>query len=260
MSPNGTGSATMSSGSQAELESQYLQRTAQVQGGTLSPQQAFGNMEDWVIQLGQRKALLHPGLKQWMWYGKLHDEWATAGCGISEAILLSIGNVAGLKKLPQPGEVTGWCVYQQGQELFGPMRIEELLSRLKSQPELKDILVWSTQATTWLSVAHGTGAAISFHDEAGNLVVITENGGTASASVQPASPAPGAPAQNSAPPADVGRKPSRNLIIAIVVIVVLLCCCLPTLLGIVYFVAKDAGVLPAWFGGTTWVPLILLQI
>ncbi len=250
----------MSIRSQAELEVQYQQRTAQVQAGTLSPQQAFGIIEEWVIHLGKRKAMFHPGLRQWMWYDHLHDEWATAGCGINEAILLSIGNVGGLKKLPQPGDVTGWCVYRQGQELFGPMRIGELHSRLKSQPDLKDILVWSTQATTWLSVAHGTGGVISFHDEAGNLVVITENGGTASASVQPASPVPGAPAENSAPPAPVGRKPSRNLIIAIVVILVLLCCCLPTVLGIVYFVAKDAGILPAWLGGTTGLPLILLQI
>jgi hypothetical protein len=163
----------MSIRSQAELEVQYQQRTAQVQAGTLSPQQAFGIMDEWVLHLGKRKAMLHPGLRQWMWYDHLHDEWASAGCGVGEAILLSIGNVGGIKKLPQQGDASGWCVYQQGQKLYGPLRTGELLDKLKSQPELKDILVWSTLATTWLSVFYETEGAISLRDEAGNQVSVS---------------------------------------------------------------------------------------
>ena len=162
--------------SQAELEVQYQERQAQVQSGKLSPEQAFSTMEDWVIQLGQRKALLHPGLKQWLWYDWLHNSWVTAGCGIGQAILLSIGKVAGLKKLPQTEDVAGWCVYRQGQELFGPVRNEELLNRLNSQPELKNITVWSPRATTWLSVAYWTEGAISLFDEAGNRISISIKG------------------------------------------------------------------------------------
>lgn len=165
----------MSIRSQAELEYQYHKRTAQVQSGTISPDQAFGNMEEWVVQLGQRKALLHPGSKQWMWYGKLHDEWVFAGCGVGEAILLSIGSAAGLKKLPQPGDAAGWCVTRRGQELIGPVRSVELLDKLKSQPELKDIFVWSTLAANWLSVIR-EGNNISFIDEAGNEVKIIATG------------------------------------------------------------------------------------
>jgi len=191
----------MSIRSQAELESQYLQRTAQVQSGTLSPEQAFGNMEDWVIQLGQRKALLHPGLKQWMWYDKLHDEWVFAGCRVGEAILLSVGNVGGLKKLPQPGDAAGWCVYRQGQELFGPMRIGELFSKLKSQQDLKDILVWSPQATNWLSVANETGGAIAFRDETGNQISITVKAESAPVGVP--SPAAATPAGPRTAPVDI---------------------------------------------------------
>jgi hypothetical protein len=191
----------MSIRSQAELESQYLQRTAQVQSGTLSAEQAFGKMEEWVVQLGQRKALLHPGLKQWMWYDKAHEEWATAGCGIGDAILLTIGNVSGLKKLPQPGDVTRWCVYRQGQEFFGPLRTGELLAKLKSQPDLKDILVWSPQATNWLSVANETGGAISFYDEAGNQISITVK--DESAPVGAPSPAAATPAGPRTAPVDI---------------------------------------------------------
>jgi hypothetical protein len=193
-----------------------------------------------------------------MWYDRLHDEWVFTGCGVDEAILLSMGNAAGLKKLPQPNEIAGWCVYQQGQELFGPVRTGELIDKLKSQPELKNILVWSPLATTWLAVAYETGGAISFHDEAGTPVSLMVKDEAAQAPARAEPSAPGVPARVPPPPPTVNKKSNRNLIIAIVVILILLCCCLPALIGIIYFVAKNAGVLPPWLGGTTWVPLFML--
>ena len=152
--------------SQAELERQLEERWAQVQGGTLSLQQAFGTLEDWVIQLGERKAFLHPNLKQWMWYDKLHDEWVFAGCGVGEAILLTIGRLGGIKKLPQPEPVAGWLVYKNGQELQGPLRIEELRNKLDTQQVPKDILIWSTRATDWFSVVDEKGQEIIFANNA----------------------------------------------------------------------------------------------
>jgi hypothetical protein len=138
--------------SQAELEHELEKRWAQVQDGKLSPQQAFGTMDEWIIQLGQRKVFLHPDLKQWMWYDRLHDEWVFAGCGVGEAILMAIGSMGGVKKLPQPGDVDGWCIYRQDQKLAGPLRIEELRKGLETQRIPNDILIWSTLAADWLSV------------------------------------------------------------------------------------------------------------
>jgi hypothetical protein len=162
----------MSIRSQVELESQFHQRTAQVESKAISPEQAFGKMEDWVVQLGQHRALLHPGVKHWFWYDRLHNEWVSAGCGVGEAILLPIGGVAGIKKLPEPGDAAGWCVYRQGEKFFGPVRSAELPDLLKSQAELKDMLVWSPLAASWLSVTPDAGGAPCFHDEAGNQVSI----------------------------------------------------------------------------------------
>jgi YD repeat-containing protein len=73
-----------------------------------------------------------------------------------------------------------------------------------------------------------------------------------------ASPAAGAELRSPVPQPTIEKKGNRNLIIAIVVIVVLLCCCLPALIGIVYFLAKNAGVLPGWLGGISWVSLTML--
>ncbi|MHB8776820.1 MAG: hypothetical protein ACYC6R_03530 [Anaerolineales bacterium] len=147
----------MSTRTQAELEHQLEQLWTKVQGGKLTLQQAFGTLEDWIMQLGERKAFLHPNLKQWMWYDRLHDEWVFAGCGVGEAILLTIGRLGGVKKLPQPGNVAGWCVYKQKQKLYGPLRIEELRKKLDSQKVPKDILIWSTRATDWFSVVDEKG-------------------------------------------------------------------------------------------------------
>ncbi|MDO8971649.1 MAG: hypothetical protein Q7U74_13230, partial [Saprospiraceae bacterium] len=112
----------MSVKTQAQLEAQLNQRWTRVENGELSATEAFGAMDDWIIQLGERKAFLHPNLRQWMWYDRLHDEWVFAGCGVGEAILLTIGRLGGVKKLPQVETVAGWCVYKHEQVLHGPLR------------------------------------------------------------------------------------------------------------------------------------------
>ena len=61
-----------------------------------------------------------------------------------------------------------------------------------------------------------------------------------------------APAPVVTPP----KKSNRNMIIAIVVAVVLLCCCCPAVLITIYFVAKNAGVLPPELQFGTWLPLL----
>ena len=152
--------------SQADLEQEMGECWAQVDGGTLSLQQAFGTFEDWIIQLGERKAFLHPNLKQWMWYDRLHDEWVFAGCGMGEAIMLTIGSLGGVKKLPQPEGVADWCVYMQDEVLLGPLRAEELRTKLNSQQVPEDILIWSTRATDWLLVVDEKAQEIVFADRA----------------------------------------------------------------------------------------------
>lgn len=60
-------------------------------------------------------------------------------------------------------------MYQQEQVLHGPLRIEELRNKLDSQQVPKDILIWSTRATDWLSVVDEKGQEIIFaNDAAGN--------------------------------------------------------------------------------------------
>jgi hypothetical protein len=155
--------------SQAELEHKLVKRWAQVQDGKLNPQQAFGSMDEWIIQLGLRKVFLHPDLKQWMWYDRLHDEWVFAGCGVGEAVLMAIGSRGGVKKLPQPGEVDGWCIYRQAQKFAGPLRIEELRKGLETQQIPNDILVWSTLAADWLPVGDEKAQKIIFSRNASKI-------------------------------------------------------------------------------------------
>ena len=152
--------------SQAGLERQLEDLLAQVQSGDTGKDQPFWIIDDWVIQLGERKAVLHPKLKQWMWYDRLHDEWVFAGCGVGEAILISIGKVGGVKKLPQPETVDNWCVYQQDQAFHGPLRIEELRKELESRQLPMDILIWSTRAAEWFTAADAIGQEIIFAKDA----------------------------------------------------------------------------------------------
>lgn len=89
-------------------------------------EQAFSKLEDWTLQIAELTAVLHPNLKQWMWYDRLRDEWVFVGCTTGEAILLAIGPLAGIKKLPQPEDIGRWCVYKQGKSLKGPVHIDDI--------------------------------------------------------------------------------------------------------------------------------------
>ena len=143
----------MSANSQAELEYQLGQRKVQVQKGQLTPQQAFGNIADWTLHLGERKAFLHPDEQHWLWYDRLHQTWTYTGVGVNQAILLAQGRVAGVKRLPEPGPVAEWCVYQQGSALQGPLRFEHLRAGLQSGQVPRSVLVWTPRAAHWLSTA-----------------------------------------------------------------------------------------------------------
>jgi len=137
--------------SQAELESQLEQRLAQVQNRQLTPKQAFGNMDEWVLPLGQRKAFLHPNEQQWLLYDRPHQTWTYTGCSVNQVILLGKDGVVGMKKLPQPGPVAEWCVYQRNATVQGPVRFENLRTWLQSGKLPMSILVWTPRAAEWLS-------------------------------------------------------------------------------------------------------------
>ncbi len=140
----------MSIKTQASLEAQLAQHLRDVETQKISPEQAFGNLEDWILQLGNYKAFLHPNLQQWMWYDQLHDEWVFAGCGVREAILLVLDKTRGIKKLPYPDDVSSWCIVLQDGQPQGPLRIDVLRNKLQQGDLKPESLVWTTRANDWL--------------------------------------------------------------------------------------------------------------
>jgi hypothetical protein len=238
--------------SQAILEGQLQQRLAQVESRALTPEQAFANQDEWVVQLGERKAMLHPGLRQWLWFDRVHNEWAFAGCGVGEAILLTFDKLGGVKKLPQPSDVSPWCVYWQGQELFGPLPAAELIKKVQSKQVPPAILVWSPRASNWLTVAYRKADKQIYLRGATEQEVAAAFKSEA-APVAELKPLAADSSQKASPPQ---KKSNRNLIIAIVLIAILLCVCLPVLVGAIY-VAKSAGFLPAALDGANWAPFLM---
>lgn len=145
----------MSVNSQVEMEMQFEQRWEQVNSGRLHPQQAFGNVDEWTIQMGVRKAFLHPELKVWMWFDRLHQNWVSARCGVREGILFTVERMAGMKKLPQPGAaVDDWCIYLQGSKLQGPVQVNHMRHWLENQQLPGTIQIWSPRGTSWMSPAN----------------------------------------------------------------------------------------------------------
>lgn len=158
--------------SQAQLEKRIHEQELQgIIPGSVSNH--VYEMEDWIVEMGQRKALLIPATRKWMWYDRLHDEWAAANCGIDEALLVTIGTIAGVKKLPIPGDVSEWCAYMEEKQLFGPLHLAELITKVKTRQVPSNIRVWSPKATSWLSITL-TGNEVRFFDDTGNMVSMVD--------------------------------------------------------------------------------------
>ena len=138
---------------QAGIEARLKERSRLVEEGEMEPREAFGKVDDWTIQLGEKRAFLHPQLKEWMWYDRLHKEWVFAECGIGEAILLIVDSLAGIKKLPSPGPVADWCVYRSGKDFSGPVPLEDLKKIIESGEGSDHLRIWTTRGTAWRSAA-----------------------------------------------------------------------------------------------------------
>jgi hypothetical protein len=162
--------------SQAMLEKQLVDRERQLKNGEISDEQAFSHLEDWMLQLEERKAFLHPNLRQWMWYDNLHEEWIITGYGVGEAILIAFEKIAGAKKLPQAGEIDQWCAYYEGQAMHGPLRVEELSDAIASKSASKDLQIWSTRADRWLRPFNNNGTILLCDASNNPLLVIDESG------------------------------------------------------------------------------------
>ena len=123
--------------------------------------------QEWLLDLGGRKALYHPEMKQWLWFDALHEEWVLAGCGADEAILMSYGRAGGIKKLPQPGAVEDWCVYYDQESMRAPVRAGEIYRALETGKVPSTAILWSANATEWLTVTRGGDQKFILINEAG---------------------------------------------------------------------------------------------
>jgi hypothetical protein len=158
------------------MEEQLRQRRLAYEQGRLTLEQAYGELEEWIVKLGERRALLDPTCGQWLWEDRLHEAWEFASCGIEEALLISSGKVSGIKKLPAPGRVEAWCVYRLGKKLFGPLRLEEAGRRLLSGDMSRAAEFWSPCAADWLRFEKREGEAMAFSSPEGTRMWVEAGG------------------------------------------------------------------------------------
>ena len=118
--------------SQAEIEARFFDRAERIRRGELQPEQAFAEEGDWLLELGERRFLLHPGTVRWLIYDRGHDDWYDTGYGPGQALLVAEGRHAGVLRIPEspregePVTVAGWCLATDGERPLGVRRAEEV--------------------------------------------------------------------------------------------------------------------------------------
>lgn len=137
---------------QAWLEAELLRRLGEIVSGRSTAAAQFGDGEDWTLELGGHRALLHPVVGQWLWYDRVHDEWRASGFGLGQAILLVLDGLLGAKALPgapAPRWVGEWCVFRVGAGVHGPVLLADLLRVPPPQAPPDQIAVWSPAIREW---------------------------------------------------------------------------------------------------------------
>jgi len=118
--------------SQAEIEARFFDRAERIRRGELKPEQAFAEESDWLLELGERRFLLHPGMVRWLAYDRVHDDWYDTGYGPGQALLVAEGKRAGAMRIPEtpregePATVAGWCLVTDAGQPLGVRRAGEV--------------------------------------------------------------------------------------------------------------------------------------
>lgn len=111
---------------------------------------------DWILELGEDLALLHPNEGAWYFFDSVHGEWSPTGIGVGEAILLTAEGVTGAKRIPGTSEakasltqriddLADWCFLLKRGELLGPLQQTAIPEGLDDTTQ-----VWSPRSSRWL--------------------------------------------------------------------------------------------------------------
>jgi hypothetical protein len=86
---------------QEKLEDKLRQRMKLVRSGKMNKEEAFGDINEWTLQIGEHRLLLVPSVQQWIYLDRLHDTLEKTDFGIGEVIFGASGNILGAKKRSQ---------------------------------------------------------------------------------------------------------------------------------------------------------------
>ncbi len=82
---------------QKNLEAKMQHRWEAVQSGTMSRQEAFGKIEEWILKFGQHQLWLIPFNGEWLYYDRLHDTWESTGYYAGQVTFVAAEKILGVK-------------------------------------------------------------------------------------------------------------------------------------------------------------------
>ena len=152
----------MTVNSQLEIEEKFSYLTSQSEDGTPADEVDFGTVSDWMLSLGGETLVLHPGLKRWVWYDNVHEQFTDTGLSTDEAIFVPIPGFPGVQYIrlsKESLEVTFGMqlgigqlyLYHDATSLHGPFTQAQLREKLSSVSPTNDVFVWNAKYTEWQS-------------------------------------------------------------------------------------------------------------
>lgn len=144
--------------SQAEIEQHFYNQSSLVDKGMTTKDDAFGDAEEWLVELEDHKLILNPFFGQWFYFNPANQSWQQTGFGPGEALFFAWGKVLAYQQLPpQPDRKNDsqeshnykWYIYFNEGMPSGPIAEAELSELLQSSRLTADTPIFNASMTEW---------------------------------------------------------------------------------------------------------------
>jgi len=70
--------------SQVQIETRLFQPISQPLSSSMTIQEVFGEIDEWIFELGSYQLFLNPFNRRWLYYDTVHDSWEDTGYNLGE--------------------------------------------------------------------------------------------------------------------------------------------------------------------------------
>lgn len=91
--------------SQVQIETRLFQPISQPLNSSMTIREVYGEMEEWIFELGSYQLFLNPFIRRWLYYDTIHDSWEDTGYNLGEVKFFLEADELRIEKIPLEDQI-----------------------------------------------------------------------------------------------------------------------------------------------------------